>query len=79
MWFIYVYLFIYLFYLNVIHDLFNDASRSSEFTSSIESLIVEELMTREKCVKERSVVLIWGTITVFSLMGWEKWWKITVR
>jgi len=48
--FIYVYLFIYLFYLKFIHDLFNGASSSSEFTSSIESLIIEELMTREnKC------------------------------
>jgi hypothetical protein len=55
---IYLCIFIYLFYLNFIHDLFNDASSSSEFTSSIESLIVEELMTREKCVKECSIVLI---------------------
>jgi len=51
-------MYIYLFYLKFIHDLFNDASSSTGFTSSIESLIVEELMTREKCVKECSVVLI---------------------
>jgi len=55
---IYLCLFIYLFYLKFIHDLFSDASSSSEFASYIESLIVEELMTREKCVKESSVVLI---------------------
>jgi hypothetical protein len=50
--------FIYLFYLKFIHDIFKGASSSSEFTSSIASLIVEELMTRDKCVKECSVVLI---------------------
>lgn len=43
---IYLCIFIYLFYFKFIHDLFNDASNSSEFTNTTESLIVEELMTR---------------------------------
>jgi hypothetical protein len=53
-----LFMYIYLFYLKFIHDLFNDVSSSSEFTGSIESLIVGELITRENCVKECSVVLI---------------------
>jgi hypothetical protein len=55
---IYLCIFIYLCYLKFVHGLSNDASSSSDYTNSIQSLITEELMTREECVKEWSVVLV---------------------